>query len=390
LAALPTSVVLSDLHLCLERRPRVSAALCEVIAAYPQTEFIFGGDSFEFSSIDEPDPAQAWRRLCDANPKVMDALRSHIEGGGSTTFLAGNHDAALPVIAPLVQQALAPNRPAAVAVAPWFVRRGSVHIEHGHLWDRDNAPLHPLADWSTATEPLGISLMRRFVTGQGAAIFAHAHDTTPVAGLWRAFRLFGHRFPWMAVRYFSTAASLCFEAGLPRKLQIAEAARTGQGRLSSVAAVAGVCPAALERVLRGAPAPTHASAADTFMRLYFDRVFASVGLTLGAGAVAVAGAAPLTLGVLGASVAYLAAASLRPRPRYVGPVEALRAASEVVADALSASLVVFGHSHVPEQSERYVNLGSFTYCRQGGRPYATLDSDGQVTLRRHAEIEAGD
>ncbi len=385
LPASTSTVVLSDIHLGVEPRPSVCRALSEVIAAHSGAELIFAGDSFEFSSTVDPEPYQAWRLLCEANGEVLDVLRTHVASGGTVTFIAGNHDAALPVVADLVSRTIAPQRPEAVQIVPWFVRRFDVHVEHGNLWDRDNAPLHPLADWSAATEPLGIALMRRFVTRLGAGEFAHAHDTTPVAGLARAYRLFGPRFAWVAVQYFSTAAALCFEAGRRRKRQALEAAVVGEQRLGDVALATGVSTGALGRVLQGVPAPTHLRVRDTFMRLYFDRVFASVGLTLSASAAAFLGAAPLTLGILGASSAYLAASVMRSNPRYVGPVTALRDASSLVADALDASCVVFGHTHVPEQSDRYVNLGSFAYCLQGGRPYATIEVDGQVTLRRHVE-----
>src|SRR5690606_21193980 len=120
-------------------------------------------------------------------------------------------------------------------VSPWFVRRGGVHIEHGHLWDRDNAPLHPLDDWSAATEPLGVALMRRFVARRGALEFAHAHDTTPVAGLARAFALYRFRAPLVIAQYFATAGALCFEAGKRRKLQALKAEASGSVRVMQLA-----------------------------------------------------------------------------------------------------------------------------------------------------------
>src|SRR5690606_16338269 len=109
--------------------------------------------------------------------------------------------------------ALEVDRRARLEVSPWFVRRGSVHVEHGHLYDPDNAPSHPLAPWSIATEPLGIALTRRFLAPNGVFAFAHAHETTPLAGLLRTFRLYGPRAPLIVYRYFATAIRLCLEAG---------------------------------------------------------------------------------------------------------------------------------------------------------------------------------
>ncbi len=362
------------MHLSVEPRPAIAGALCEWIAAHDGCEIIAGGDWFEFSAVVEGDAPAMWRRVCAANPEVIAALRRHTARGGRLTLLAGNHDAPLCAAADEVICTLGPAR---CSVESWFVRRGDVHVEHGHLWDRDNAPLHPLADWSHATEPLGIALMRRFVARSGALDFAHAHDTTPVKGLARAFRLYGVRAPAVVVQYFSTAAALCFEAGKRRKLQALEAEALGRTRLLAHASAAGVHPSILESVLAGAPDPTHLRFYDTFMRLYFDRVIAGVAATTSASVAALMGAAPLALGVLGVSSLYLAG-SMRAGPRYEGPVAALRQAAALVADALEARCVIFGHTHVPEQGDRYVNIGSFAYS--AGRPYAAIRGDSSVQL----------
>lgn len=374
-------VVLSDIHLSVRPRPAIEQAVCDLLAAYPDAEIVTAGDLFEFSAVTDGDPASMWRRLCEVNGAAIEAFRRHVARGGRLTLIAGNHDAPLAAIAEEVVESL--GGAARVEVSPWFVRRGGVHIEHGHLWDRDNAPLHPLGDWSHATEPLGIALMRRFVARCGALEFAHAHDTTPVAGLARAFALYRFRAPLVIAGYFSTAAALCFEAGKRRKLQALQAEACGSARVMQLASSVGVEPTALYGLLAGAPVPTHSSFSGTFMRLYFDRILAGVAATVSATAAAATGAAPLVLGVLGVSSLYLAN-SLRIGKRYDGPVQSLRDAADLVADALGASCVVFGHTHVEEQTPRYVNLGSFAYCSSEGRPYALISPDGTVTVQRWA------
>jgi hypothetical protein len=344
---------------------------------------VFAGDLFEFSSAKTDDAGVMWDQLCSANAEVIAALQAHTATGGKVTLLAGNHDAPLTAVSEHVVERLGDST--TVEVAPWFVRRGGVHVEHGHLWDRDNAPLHPLADWAANTEPLGIALMRRFVVKRGALAFAHAHDTTPAAGITRAFRLFGVRAPIVIAQYFATAGALCFEAGRRRKVQALHAEAAGSGRLSQLAAVSGVETASLCAVLDGAPAPTHLRFSDTFMRLYFDRVLASVAAMASASSAVMVGVVPLTLGVFGLSSLYLASSVLRRGGRYQGPVQALREAASVIATALDARCVVFGHTHVPEASESYVNLGSFAYCPADGRPYAEIVDGSRVVPRRWAE-----
>jgi UDP-2,3-diacylglucosamine pyrophosphatase LpxH len=375
-------VVLSDVHLGIERDARLADAVCGCVQAQAGAEVIFNGDTFEFSSVVDSDASRMWRQLCEVHPDVISTLRRHVASGGKLTFVAGNHDAALTAVAPEVVADL--GGPERVQVAPWFVRRHEVHIEHGHLWDPDNAPLHPLEDWSSSTEPIGVALMRRFVARRGARAFAHAHETTPAAALQRAARLFGWRMPLLLAQYFKTAGALCFEAA-KRRGQIESAYRVGSERLTALASAEGVDPNALWSVLAGAPDPTHLRFRAIFMRLYFDRVLASVAATVGAGTAAIVGAAPLALGVLGLSSAYLASAALQPRSksRSTGPVQALREASEFVRSALDAELVVFGHTHVAERRPGYVNLGSFGYATEQGRPFLAVRwQDGQADVQQ--------
>jgi predicted phosphodiesterase len=65
-------------------------------------------------------------------------------------------------------------------------------------------------------------------------------------------------------------------------------------------------------------------------------------------------------------------------------VRRLREASELVLTHSGASLVVFGHTHVPEKAPGYLNPGSFTYRAGDGRPYAYVDETGSGSERRVA------
>jgi hypothetical protein len=72
----------------------------------------------------------------------------------------------------------------------------------------------------------------------------------------------------------------------------------------------------------------------------------------------------------------------RSGSRYAGRVEErLRAAAAAVASLSGASLVVFGHSHIEDEASGYLNLGSFAYAGENGRPYAVI-VDGRIE-RRH-------
>ena len=78
---------------------------------------------------------------------------------------------------------------------PWFIRRAGVHIEHGHFYDPDNAPNHPLSQWDHRTEPLGVALTRRFIAPNGAMMFAGAYQVTPMAGFMQVLSEYRLRAP---------------------------------------------------------------------------------------------------------------------------------------------------------------------------------------------------
>jgi predicted phosphodiesterase len=64
------------------------------------------------------------------------------------------------------------------------------------------------------------------------------------------------------------------------------------------------------------------------------------------------------------------------------PGTRLRHAAMRVSRATGASTVIFGHTHVEDGANGYVNLGSFAFSRDQGRPYIELDATGQAHRRR--------
>ncbi len=377
-------LVLSDVHLSPSGRDRVAHDLAELVRKFPGYELVLAGDVFDFSTEPrERDLAASVAQMLRADPELGPALRDHLRAGGGITLIAGNHDAAAatPEARRAVLGALELSDQARLQVSPWFVRRGRVHLEHGHRYDPDNAPAHPLVPWSVETEPLGIALTRRFLAPSGALMFAHAHETTPAVGLLRAFRFFGAKAPWVVARYFATAIALCAEAGRQRGL--AEELEQGAGALAVFARDCGLGVDILADMIDAGPRPTHLDFKATFMRLYFDRVIATVGLVGGA-SIALATRSLLATGVAAFSGAYLATSVKQSGSRYSGLTEQrLREAASLVLDATDAELVVFGHTHQEDEAPGYVNCGSFAYPKRGGRPYVLVDTRGCAERRRY-------
>ena len=227
LAAAPF-VIVSDVHLAHQGSSPTADALSALVRRYPGHELVLAGDVFGLSS-DAParDPVESVQSLLRAYPGLCQTFREHVLAGAGLTFLAGNHDAALSDerMRPALLAALELGTDSPLEIKPWFIRRGRVHVEHGHLWDPDNAPAHPLATWSVATEPLGIALTRRFVARRKVWQFAHAHETTVVEGFRRAFQLFGARAPLLVAQYFAASSAICAETLFDRGL----AAERAQG-----------------------------------------------------------------------------------------------------------------------------------------------------------------
>jgi len=158
------TIVLGDLHLVRGTPDKVVDDLLDVVADHPGTRLVFAGDLFDLSA-DHPGVEKA-RALSDAmaqQPRVRRALAEHVEQGGQLWTVGGNHDAAIgdPMHVNVLRSSLGLSGSVAERVrsTPWFFREGGLHIEHGHLYDPDNATTHPLVN---GVRSLGVHFVEEF------------------------------------------------------------------------------------------------------------------------------------------------------------------------------------------------------------------------------------
>ena len=375
-------IVTSDLHLSAEASAGTVRDLTRLMDEHAGHELILAGDVFNLSwEAPGRSAADAVLALLGEYPVLESTLRTHLSSGAPVTLLAGNHDAGL--MSADVRDALLSRiglaKSAPLEIAPWFVRRGGVHIEHGHFYDPDNAPAHPLAEWSPQTEPLGIAVTRRFVRPSGAYQFSHAHETTPLAGIAKAFRVYGARTPLIIAQWFQVAGRICLETRDKHRFDAERSA--GEAALERFAELVELQPEVLRKLLDSGADPTHEDFRKTFMRLYFDRVFASMGLMLSSAAYLAWKSRAVGLAGLLAGL-YLIQSVQRTGSRYSDlPEERLRSAAQSVRDLTGAEGVIFGHTHHVDQVPGYANSGSFGYS-QHGRPYVLADERGALSVRR--------
>ncbi len=376
--------IASDVHLEHEGSERSAGRLARLLGGHPGHEVVLAGDIFNLS-LDRPgrDPGESVASIVAQYPELVGAIREHLSAGHALTLIAGNHDAG--VLTRGTKERLLElcglNGAAPLAIEPWFIRRGALHIEHGHAYDPDNAPAHPLAVWSPETEPLGVSLTRRFLSPNDAFTFAHAHHTTPLQGFLHAIQTFRARAPWIVVHYFATASRLTAEAAVPERMA-AEKAR-GAAAFDAFAARTSL-PTDMVRSLLGAlPRPTHEDFKKTFFRLYFDRVLATGGVAGGAARLLLGGAGGVIGGALALSSAYYLYHSGKDGvDRYSSlPVKRLYEGAELVRRITDAKLVVFGHTHCEDHAEGYMNSASFSYTSRKGSPYLLASPLGTAERR---------
>lgn len=379
--------VASDVHLEEDGSQRSASRLARLIQSHAGHEVVLAGDIFNLS-LDVPsrDPSESVQSIVAAYPELVSAIQQHLAAGHALTFIGGNHDAG--VVARGTRErllqlcGLADN--ARLAIEPWFIRRGEVHVEHGHAHDPDNAPAHPLAVWSPETEPLGISLTRRFLSPHDAFTFAHAHHTTPLQGFTQAIKTFRGRAPLVVLHYFTISSRLTAEAAVPERLG-AEKAR-GSSAIAAFAARNGLGEDVVRQLLAALPRPTHEDFKQTFYRLYFDRVLATLSVTGGAARLLFGGVGGVVGGAMALSAAlYLHRSVKKGVDRYSSlPVKRLHAGAELVRRVTGARLVVFGHTHCEDEAEGYKNSASFSYTHRQGSPYLLIAPDGSAERREVA------
>jgi predicted phosphodiesterase len=373
-------LVLSDLHLGPAAPPGADEALEALLDQHPGHELVCLGDLLDLSTQTAPAPTgHSVAQQLAGCVALGRGLRNHLKRESPVTLVAGNHDAelTLPDVRSHLLRALDLPNDSPLYIEPWWMRRANVHLEHGNVWDPDNAPVHPLAPVERKHEPLGVALTRQVLAPTGAFQFAHAHHTTPLKGLLWAVQELGVRAPELIIRYFA-AGTRIFVA----------AATDGPARLRNLGAAAAdefartheLSPELVSMLDSLRPLPRQVEAKAIFARLYFDRALATVvaasSLTLGLVA------AQTTLLLLAAAgVIYLAGSKGDRAHRYSASLlQRVRRAALEIQPLVQADLVVFGHTHVTEAVPGYVNTGTFGFPSADGRPFLVWDEHG--TLQR--------
>lgn len=377
-------VILGDLHLVRHTPREVTDDLAALLEQHAGDRVIFAGDLFDLSSHTPRVPRdEAMAAALATHPSTRAALAKHVDRGGELWLVSGNHDAEVgsdefsrDLADALGIDAAARAR---VRITPWFFRDGDVHVEHGHLFDPDNAPAHPLV---LGKPSLGVHFVEEFISPAGAHRFLQANDETPLELLMSSFTWYGKRAPYVIYRYFYAAFAILAQSG-PFYDAASERA-IGAERVASFARELGFDADICERLVASGAAPTTESLASTFTRLYFDRVLATIAMGGGLGAALAgkgrAGALLFGLGALAMGASWAAGHN-----RYRGTVpEYLQGGAARVREATGAKLVVFGHTHREALEDGYANTGSFAFPhRAPGRPYLVLERDNAVPERRY-------
>ncbi len=370
------TIVVGDLHLVRETPRAVVDDVVRLVKDHPGARLVFLGDVFDLSA-DYPSAPKgaALREAVSTHAAVASALAEHADRGGQLWIVGGNHDAAAgdPEEREPLLDALAIRGPARerVRTSPWFFREGGLHLEHGHLYDPDNATAHPLAEGSRS---LGVHFVEEFIAPTGAFRYLNANDRMPLELLASAFAWYGARGPYVVYKYFDAAFRAVAASGAPFRAAADAAAAAGEAREVDFAACHGVDTDLCVELRRLAATPTLASVQRTLQRLYLDRVAATVALVSGALSFA-AGHRRAGQLLLGAGALAMGASWALGFDRYGGSVpERLAQSAEQVATATGASLVVMGHAHREALTDRYANTGSFSFPRGApGRPFLEIE-----------------
>lgn len=389
------TLVVGDLHVREGADPSAARALASLLAREPEADLVFAGDSLDLAAEPVPSDADAVRRTLSFEPALARAIAERAGRGLHTTFLAGNHDAAIahPEATRALHDALglAPGDRANVRTEPWFLRLagGAVHVEHGHVFDPDGAPSHPLSP--IVRDDVGIAILRRFVVPiDGHFLVAH-NQAAPLPLLMKVIRKYGPRAPFVIALYIRTAISTWHASG-PR-FPLAADREEGKARLIDFGNRVGFDRETLDLLLDAHATPTRADATATFLRLYLDRVIATSAL--------VGGAAMTTVGAFASGTAFGSALTFAGVPltivsaltlgasivlganRYHGRAErALADGAERTAEITGARTVILGHVHVDVGGPRYRNTASFGFAPR--HPYLVVHPDG-VVERAHAD-----
>src|SRR5437868_6014830 len=90
-----TTLVIGDLHLLSDGNPAAAQSLSALLRAEPDADVVFAGDALDLAAERTTSPADAIRRSMGSAPELCRALAERAARGVRTTFVAGNHDAAV-------------------------------------------------------------------------------------------------------------------------------------------------------------------------------------------------------------------------------------------------------------------------------------------------------
>lgn len=380
------TIVLADLHLVGQTPRSLGEDLATLVEAHRGARIVVAGDLFDLPS-EMPNVARdkALASALGAQPHVRIALAEHVDRGGELWLISGNHDAE--VGAPDFRDALARafgvtgEARSRIRTTPWFFRNGGLHLEHGHLFDPDNAPAHPLV---LGERSLGTHFVEELIAPTGAHRYLNANDQTPLKLLVSAFAWYGPRGPYVVYRYFHTAITAMASSGPFYRAR--HEPSHGKPRELPFAEEHDIPHEIIERLLDLAAEPTKASFRRTFARIYFDRVLATLTMMGGACAL-LTGRERAGITAVAAGAGLLAASWAQGHDRYSGAVtDLLRDGAHAVREATGAKLVVFGHTHREALEDGYANTGSFAFPRESpGRPYLEIEGSEEHprAVRKH-------
>ena len=386
MASLPRTIVIGDLHLVRETPASAVADFLRLLRDHAGARVVVAGDLFDLSA-DHPgkEKGRALLEALAAQPAIKRALQEHIERAGRLDLIGGNHDAALGdpnELAPLAKALeLSLEDAKRVRSTPWFFREGGLHLEHGHLYDPDNALTHPLV---VGVRSLGVHFTEEFIAPTGAFRYLNSNDRPPLELLLSAFKWYGVRGPYVVFKYFDAAFRAVMKSG-PFFEGHGEAL-TGAAREADFMHIHGVDEALVKEMLALAARPTMQDAAATLSRLYLDRVAATAAILTGSALLAAgrrrAGAWAIGAGALAMGISWAAG-----HDRYGGSVpERLAESAGKIASATGAKLVVMGHAHQETDGPAYANTGSFSFPQRApGRPFLEIEGPPEAprAVRRY-------
>lgn len=381
-------VALGDVHLTRSTPRAVSDDLARLVEMHSDARIVIAGDLFDLSADLPKQPLKrAIEEVFSAHSQVKAALGRHIVQGGELWLVSGNHDAAVGFddFRTALETALdLPNEARLrLRTTPWFFREGNLHIEHGHVFDPDNAPIHPLV---LGEASLGVHFVEQFIAPTGAHRYLDMNDETPLKLLLSAFSFYGPRAPYVIYRYFHAAIFAVMRSGPSFRNRTKLEEPLGEEELARFTEAFGVSHDLARTLLDLGARPTLESVSRTFSRLYFDRVLSTIAMGAGLSAVALG---QKRLGKTVFSVGALAMASswARGHNRYRGSTaERLADGAQRIVDATGAQLVIFGHTHREALGENYANTASFAFPRGApGRPFLEIDAawENPRVIRRY-------